>query len=156
MLLLISGHPGAGKTHFCRWLRAERGYVHVETDASNQLGNLAVQDDEQARRVRDAAASLGQDVAVEWGYPPELLPSVRLLKAAGFEPWWFDADEPTARTRWQQVRPGADLAQYRAQVDGIARAWPSLAEFYGDHVIRTVLPGARVMSELDVAARILG
>ena len=156
MLLLISGHPGAGKTHFCEWLKAEKSYVHVDVDVSSQLGNLDVQDSAQARQVLDAAVSISRDVAVEWGYPPELLPSVRLLKSAGFEPWWFDADEPTARLLWQERRPGADLAIYRSQLDRIAAAWPALAEFYSDHVIRTVNPGPSLAACPDLAARILG
>ncbi len=32
-LVLLSGRPGAGKTEFGKWVAAERGHVHIETDA---------------------------------------------------------------------------------------------------------------------------
>jgi adenylate kinase family enzyme len=32
-LMVLWGVPGTGKSHFARWLVANKGYVHAETDA---------------------------------------------------------------------------------------------------------------------------
>ena len=155
-LLLISGHPGAGKTHFCEWLTAERGYAHVESDVAQTLGNLAVENAVEAQAVRDAAMSQGGNVVIEWGFLPNLLPSVRLLRYVGFDAWWFDADEPTARRLWQQRRPRAELRSYLDQVERIRSAWPALAKCYRERIIRTVDSGPQFLGCDRIAERIFG
>jgi hypothetical protein len=156
-LLLISGRPGAGKTAFCRWLHSRRNYVHVETDLPNTLsGRLAVQNALEAQATKEYALNLGDDVVVEWGFPPRYLLSVRLLKYVGFDAWWFDADEATARELWRKARGGSPPMQpYLLQTQQIQEAWPRLNKFYGDHILRTVEPGPSYIGFDAIAARLI-
>lgn len=42
-------------------------------------------------------ATVGPDIALEFGFPFVYLPDVYQLKAAGAHHWWFDANHQTAR-----------------------------------------------------------
>ena len=109
-LLLISGRPGAGKTEFCRWLQDTYNFIHVDTDARPQiLYSLVVQTAIEAQATKEYMLGLGSDVVVEWGFIPDFLGSVRLLKLVGFDAWWFDADEATARELWRRVGDALSL-----------------------------------------------
>ena len=81
-LVLLSGRPGAGKTEFGKWVAAERGYVHIETDAewSTWAQPLCVHSDEQAVVARNRVRALGPNVTIEWGFAVQLLTS-------GHFPW---------------------------------------------------------------------
>ncbi len=69
-LVLLSGRPGAGKTAFAKWLAAERGFIHVDTDSDwNTLGSLvAAQSAEAATEAFNRARDLGPNVVIEWGF----------------------------------------------------------------------------------------
>ena len=69
-LFLLSGRPGAGKTAFGRWLAAQRGFVHVETDGEgSKWGPLVcVQSLEATVATSNLARALGPNVVIEWGF----------------------------------------------------------------------------------------
>jgi RNase adaptor protein for sRNA GlmZ degradation len=156
-LLLISGRPGAGKTEFCRWLRDTYNFIHVDTDTRPQiLYSLVVQTAIEAQATKEYMLGLGSDVVVDWGFIPDFLGSVRLLKLVGFDAWWFDADEATARELWRRARGGSPPMQpYLAQTERIRQAWPKLSKFYRDHIVQTVEPGPTYAAFDAIAARIL-
>jgi hypothetical protein len=156
-LLLISGRPGAGKTEFCRWLRDTYDFIHVDTETRPQiLYSLVVQTAIEAQATKEYMLSLGSDVVVDWGFIPDFIGSVRLLKLVGFDAWWFDADEATARELWRRARGGnPPMAPYLAQTERIRHAWPKLSKFYRDHIVQTVEPGPTYPEFDAVAARIL-
>ncbi len=150
-LLLLSGRPGAGKTEYSVQL-ARLGFAAIETDKHPEwLERLQVSTLEQAVSVRNQARSLGENVVMEWGYFPVLLPSVRLLRAAGFDAWWLDGD-PVAlvesyRRRWKVPDPMQSGQPYRLQKDRIDGAWPELERFYGpSHILWTVYAGPNYMT----------
>jgi hypothetical protein len=153
-LVLLSGRPGSGKTTFGRWLTQERGFIHVETDSewSTWGPMLCVQDLQQALKTRNRARALGANVMVEWGFKVALLGSVRLLRTAGFDAWWFDGDEVAARQGYVRRRGGsaAVMAAYQLQVDEIGAARRELQHFYRDHLIESVSPGPTYMSPEDI------
>jgi hypothetical protein len=154
-LLLLSGRPGAGKTTYAEWLSDHRGFARIETDLRGDwIQRLCVEDLGQAQAARKAADGLGPNVVIEWGFFPSELASVRLLKLAGFDPWWFDGDEPAAREGYLKKR-GSDanvVAACAAQLERILAAWPELEAFYGDHIIETVSPGPAHLPWEEVAA----
>jgi hypothetical protein len=157
-LLLISGRPGAGKTEFCRWLHDTYDFIDVETDTRPQfIAHLVVQNAIEAQAAKEYMLDLGSDVVVEWGFIPEShLASVRFLRYVGFDAWWFDADEATARHLWLRAHGrNPPMESYLAQTERINQAWPTLSRFYRDHIVRTVESGP-TYTEFDViAARIL-
>ncbi len=88
---------------------------------------------------------------MEWGYFPVLLPSVRLLSAAGFDAWWLDGDPDALVESYRRRRKIPDPMQsgqpYRLQKDRIDGAWPQLERFYGpSHILWTVDAGPTYMT----------
>lgn len=150
-LLLLSGRPGSGKTEYSGRL-VQIGFVAIETDERpDWLARLQVPSLDQAVSVRNEAKSLGPNVVIEWGYPPELLPSVRLLKTAGFAAWWLDGDPMSLvesyKRRWSVDDPMQPGQPYRLQKDRIDAAWPGLEKFYGpSRILRTVEEGPTYMT----------
>lgn len=144
-LVLLSGRPGAGKTEFCERLAAEREFARVETDADPywQALLMASSSPGKAAEAYNRARDLGPKVVIEWGFPVSVLECVRQLRAAGFDAWWFDGDEPAARQGYIRRRGGSQsmMHAYGLQAQTIQGAWPEIERFYGDHVIRTVSPG---------------
>jgi len=159
-LVLLSGRPGAGKTKFSSWLAEERGFVHVDTDAEWETWGplVLVQTLAQAAATRERALELGADVIVEWGFKPQFLDSVRLLRTAGFDAWWLDGDEEAARQRYINRRGNSLylVTLYEAQVRAIREASETLERFYGDHIVRTVKPGPTYVPMDEIATAILG
>ena len=89
------------------------------------------------------------------GIHTDFLGSLRLLKLVGFDAWWFDADEATARELWRRARGGSPaMAPYLAQTEPIRQAWPKLSKFYRDHIVQTVEPGPTYTEFDAIAARI--
>lgn len=157
-LILLSGWPGAGKTEFGQWLKAERGFVHVETDAQpSWVRVLSAQDLGAAISARDQLRQLGPNVVVEWGFVVSKLASVQRLRSAGFDCWWFDGDHKAAREGFirRRERLSPDLAGYERQTREITGAWTQISAFYGDRVVRTVLADGSRVSCPELARRIL-
>lgn len=157
-LLLVSGWPGAGKTVFGQWPAANRGFVHVETDAQpNWISILSARDLQAAASARNRMCELGPEVVIEWGFVVSLLPCIRLLRTVGFDCWWFDGDHDAALDGYVQRRgrSPSTLATYQRQTSEITAAWARISAFYGDRVVHTVAAeGARAPFP-ELANRIL-
>jgi len=144
--LLLSGRPGAGKTHVGKWLAEQHGFKHIETDDPAGMQTLT-----DLLNSVQTPQSLGDNVVVEWGFMIPYFDDglVHKLRGMGFDAWWLDGDEPTCHQRYRATRQHlspADLDSaekaYRVQVAAIERAWPRLQSFYGDdRIIRTVTSG---------------
>ena len=147
--VLLAGRPGTGKTAYGQWLAQERGFVHIETDTDwrDWLPLLSGPDVNHARAAFNKACSLGPKVIIEWGFPLQYLPCVRRLRNVGFDCWWFDGDEPTARSYYLERRSGslAALPPYELQTAAIEANWAALERFYKLHIIKTVPGGSRHM-----------
>jgi hypothetical protein len=142
--LLLSGRPGAGKTHIGKWLKELHGFRHLETDAEPQTLNDLLNGVQSPQ-------SLGDNVVVEWGFAIGDFDKglVHKLFGMGFDAWWLDGDERTCHRQYlaakQHLAP-ADLERaeiaYRIQASAIQEAWPRLHPFYGDdRIICTVTVG---------------
>src|SRR5216117_1257584 len=103
-ILLISGVPAAGKSHFGAWLERSHSYLHLDVEREGRLAKYGLEDAWaacfnalQAEPLVSALMKLGPPVVLDWGFPPRWLSVVRLLKSAGVVIWWFDADHAAAR-----------------------------------------------------------
>ncbi|HTX95066.1 MAG TPA: hypothetical protein VME67_09565 [Mycobacterium sp.] len=161
-LILLSGRPGSGKTEVGKWLAENRGFIHIETDTYAGLATLngllgGFQCPGGAAVVHDRARALGEKVVIEWGFRPKTeFHFVRQLRLAGFDPWWLDRNEKAARQGYMEAKgDSAPMHLYWEQVNAIEAAWPKLEKFYGDHIIRTVSPGATALTVEQIASRML-
>lgn len=157
--ILLAGRPGSGKTEFCHWLEVNRGIKHLETDDhavwAAWAPRLLVNDAIQPQATHEFAVRTFSGVVVEWGFMPQYLPQVRLLARAGFDAWFFDADEPTARQLWRARRPAEPWEPYEAQNERLQQSWRVLTHFYRERMIRTVEAGPVFKSFDEIAAILL-
>ena len=157
-VLLVSGLPGAGKSTFASWLAGHRGYVAIDTDKQPEwFARLAVNDRTEAETTFELLRTMGEDVVVEWGFLPKALGSVRLLRDAGVEAWWFTGDLAATRASFQRRTGGTDVAMrmYEAQLSRIEAALPRIEEFYGERIVRTVAEGPTFERPESLASTIL-
>lgn len=127
-LMVVWGVPGSGKSHFARWLVANKGYAHAETDAGLQAAL------EQA----SVALERGRPAVIEWGVyvEPNAIGTVRQWRDQGADPWWFDADPRAAAFHaWKlenrrRSRSFNDKKWYEV-VDVIVRNWHLVEHFFG-------------------------
>jgi hypothetical protein len=158
-LLLLSGRPGAGKSEVGKWLAEQHGFRHIETNTEAGWRTL----NELLGGVQ-TPQGLGENVVLEWGFPPDNLPAVRWLRdVAGFDAWWLDGDEPAAHQGFTMSRRHLSPEQqreaennYQAQVPAIEKAWPQLESFCGhDHIIPTVTSGPTYLSCAEIVSLML-
>jgi hypothetical protein len=150
--LLIAGLPGAGKSHFCRWLAAECDFAYIESDSDPVTGALAARD---LRVVLAAASEIkdrGPNVALEWGFRPTFVPQVRAVIDIGFDPWWFGGNEAAARRSYSlRVRrdPRA-ISAFETQPAAIQLSWADIAEVFQEHILPAVDLGPRYMPPEEI------
>lgn len=139
--VLIAGLPGAGKTHFCRWLEADRHYHHIEADHAAVFDPavqlLVAAGTVNVSRSAESFKARGPDVVLEWGFPPPALGRVRQLVKAGFEPWWFGGDEGAARLAYL-ARGDRPVEAFDGQVASIRASWVRIARVFDGRVLETV------------------
>jgi hypothetical protein len=153
--VLISGHPGAGKSTFGRWAQENRDVLFVDVDHGGyrRLGIRAEMDafvsSVDARPLLERLDAISPAYAIVWGFPVRSLAWLRALLAPGrLVPWWFTAEKEALRRAYAQ-REGTRTADFERQHGELERAWPQIAPLFGERVIRTVgEDGAR----LDCAA----
>ena len=156
-VLLIAGRPGAGKSEFCRWLRDNRGYVHVETDKEPDWILLALgARDGSPTPLLERLQQVGPDVAFEWGMRMEFLGAVPALVPLGVEPWWFDGEEPAAREGWLMAHGEAGLPAYEIQRDAIAAHRLQIEQVFQGRIVGTVSAGPTYLDSEVLASLVLG
>lgn len=153
-MILLSGLPGTGKSTFAAWLAEQRGYFLIETDREpGWYAHLAVSDADGAAATVASIRACGDDVVVEWGFLPKYLDSVRLLRDAGVEAWWFSGDEAATRDAFIRRTGGTEsvMRVYEAQLDRIRGATSAIEHFYGGRIIHSVTAGPNFMSPEEIA-----
>ena len=153
-LLLLSGIPGAGKSHFGQWLEDNHGYVHVDVEKDGRLDTYHLIDDWNSCFTSPDVGPfvkslhcLGERVVVNWGFPPRFLSVVQGFKAAGLVPWWFDADHDAARRAFV-ARGDVAIRAFEIQMAAIRDQWPSIEATFRPNLITTLRSdGSRVLAE---------
>jgi hypothetical protein len=145
--LLIAGLPGAGKSHFCRWLAAHHDFAHVETDRDPIINGLVAPDTHAVLSAVAAVKGRAAAVVLEWGFRPVFLHQVRTVIGAGFVPWWFGGSEAAARRSYRQ-RVGGDrgaMQAFETQLSAIQANWASIAEVFAGRILPAVDLGPTYM-----------
>jgi len=120
-ILVISGLPGVGKTHFVDWLgRRGWGCLHSDDDPHDcreRLWAAARGDDEP---LQEAAVRHLAGFVVEWGFPSISFHLVEAMIKRGYIAWYFDGDPDAALSCY--LRRGGSWRtphNWRVQVDGL-------------------------------------
>lgn len=159
-ILVLSGVPGSGKTHFAQWLE-RRGWAAVNHDRLNPQRPLdaawirAYHGDDRPL-LQLAGAHKG--AVVEWGFHPAV-DCDRFIAVAGrgYNIWYFDADHAEALRSWRRAWNGAmPDATWHLQVRRMASIWDRVRDVYGDRVLRTLEQGGSRLSEKAIYHRIFG
>jgi hypothetical protein len=144
--LLLSGIPGAGKTHFGKWLEKTHGYVHLDVEKDGAVTKAHLLDAWNAciasADVAPFVESLNRlrgSVVVNWGFPPRFLDVIQRFKDEGLEPWWFDAD-PEAARRAFVARGDVPLQAFQTQMAAIQEGWRNIEATFRPNIITTLFP----------------
>ena len=141
--LLIAGIPSSGKTYFGEWLATHHGYLHIDDVNGNCLRGHGLQPAwEESLRGRDARpfiAALQQrsrPAVLNWDFPLDSLAFVGLLKHAGMDLWWFEADVNAARR--EHLRSGRDSLSFDTRVADVAAHRTQIDVLFRPHVLRVL------------------
>jgi hypothetical protein len=164
-LLIISGVPASGKSTYCAWL-ADRGWVFIDHDRitprpTDQLWWRLLTSG-HASDFLTAISAGSEDVVLEFGFPLGLLSTVRELKAAGGQHWWFDADHPAARAaftarndEWSQSgNRTIDLAAFETQIQQIALHEDEIRAVFEPRIIETLDRTGQRLSVDEIDSRV--
>ena len=91
----------------------------------------------------------------DWGYPPEWLPLVEHLHAAGLDAWWFDGDREAARATFI-ARRTVSVQALDIQMAKIAKWQPKLDAFYGSRIVRAIGSDHSFTELSSIAGQLLG
>jgi hypothetical protein len=155
MHLLISGIPASGKSTFCSWLEEKKGFRHLDVEKPGVLDRHGLAT--AWATLFDAGTSaasfvqglerFGRPVAINWGFPPEHLNTVRKLSEGGVMLWWFAADWAVARRKYKE-RADPPLHYFDIQIPKIQAALPEINALFGAHVEYT-LPSTGIYTAPD-------
>lgn len=169
-LLVISGVPATGKSSYCRW-RADQGWVFINHDRANlstrridrTWWSLVISG--RAPEFVQVVEAAQEDVALEFGFPMGLLPQVRLLKAAGAQHWWFDANHQTAREafiarnqeaiRLRQFEQFVPVEAFENYIHEIAAHHDEIRALFATKIIETLKPDGTRMAVEEIDRQIL-
>jgi hypothetical protein len=163
--LLICGIPATGKSTFGRWLKKEHGFTFIELEAKADQENSL---DHHGLRVAwesfwcgddlgsfpEALLNLPGSLALEWGFPVNLLHVIVVLQQAGLIPWWFEGDRLAARQLFTSRDPRPP-EQYDYQMASISAAWCSLAPVFAGRILRVVKPEGIVKKPAQIYSAIV-
>jgi hypothetical protein len=145
-LLFIAGIPASGKTHFCKWLATNHGYIHIDAEVPNRIDEIGLRQvwDKAsmssppdcvafAEAVLELRKKFGKPTVFDWGFPPNCLEIASALKRAGFSSWWFEADNAAARAEYS--RNGRPIASFDNQLRAINSNREKLMMLFTPHVV---------------------
>jgi hypothetical protein len=166
--ILISGVPGAGKSHFRKWVMRELQWSTMQVDgnpsltadlerisqllAANRLGAAT----EACQKMTASFLPAGQNGIIEYEFPPAYLPTVRLLHDAGFSLWWFDADWDIARNA--HLAAHADRAaqageEFDRQRGRVLAAWDQIRSVFEPNILTTLAADGTRLPAVEIARR---
>jgi hypothetical protein len=141
MHFLISGIPASEKSSFSRWLEEKKGFLHLDVEKTGVLDRYGLAT--AWATLFDAGTSAApfvqslekfkRPVAIDWGFPPEHLNTVRKLFEAGVMLWWFAADWTVARRKFQ-LRRYPHVQDFDIQIRKIEAALPEINTLFRSHV----------------------
>ena len=92
---------------------------------------------------------------VEFGFPVQLLPVVRVRQRSGAAAWWFTGDAAACLSDWRASwRAAMPDEIWQRQYDAIVHEWAGIALVYGANVLET-RPAHRHLTPEEITAVIM-
>ena len=123
-LLLLSGIPAAGKSHFGRYLAREYGFAHYDLECHPggwPHPELKVIWDASRSAFLTELQNRHERIVLDWGFPPSAIEIVEEIRIGGATVVWFDGSIAQARKKFVE-RGGIDVSKFDAQVKAIQQA----------------------------------
>ena len=149
--LLIAGVPATGKSYFCHWLAREHGYVHIDIDSLSLREETTVLNEYCAGKIIAAKPY----VVIDWGFPPENLATVQILRDVGFDIWWFDGDRARARKEFI-IRDTVPIQYLNIQMQKIESSWEQIKSAFFPHLIDVLAADGTRKSPEEIWKHICG
>jgi hypothetical protein len=150
-VLLLSGLPGAGKSHFAKWLEG-CGWGRLESDDADprvrEVLGAAVGGSDEPLLSERRKYPLG--LVLEWGFPMDWLPQLRAMIGRGYNAWYFDGDREAALQGWTNAHQGWDVGLWHQQVQRLDARWPEICPLYRSKILTTVGPGPWHLPEQEI------
>jgi hypothetical protein len=155
MHFLISGIPASGKSTFCRWLEENKGFLHLNVEEDGVLDRHGLAAEWLALFGASATSApfiealnrFNRPVAIDWGFPPECLDTIRKLFDGGVMLWWFAADWAVARRKFQ-LRRYPHVQDFDIQIRKIKDTLPEINALFGSH-LEYALPSTGIYTPPD-------
>jgi hypothetical protein len=155
MHFLISGIPASGKSTFCRWLEEKKGFLHLDVEKPGVLDRYGLATawgtlfaaDSTATPFIEVLDKFKRPVAIDWGFPPEHLNTVRKLFDGGVMLWWFAADWAVARRKFE-IRRYPHVQAFDIQIRKIKDSLPEISALFRSHV-EYALPSTGIYTPPD-------
>ena len=161
-IFLISGVPASGKSYFCEWLERTAPFLHFDVEKDGRLERRGLKPlwdrcftAGSAGPLIKALRAVGSPVVLNWGFSPEWLSVVTMLKCEGVGIWWFDADHAAARRAFIK-RADVPLECFDRQMPKIVRAWPSIKTLFEPNIITTLGADDKRPSPEEVFRQVTG
>lgn len=103
VIILLSGIPACGKSHFAGYLAIKHGFVHYDLECYPKGWPCQELHDIWEKSHADFVAQLRkhhQRVVLDWGFPPECQPWVDELRSQGVRLIWFEGDMGCPRRKF--------------------------------------------------------
>jgi hypothetical protein len=161
-ILLISGVPASGKSHFCRWLESTKGVLHFDVEKDGRVEKYGLQKvwlgcitGGTAKPLVESLHKVGPPIVWDWGFPPEAIRIVEMLKSEGVQIWWFDADYTAARVAFIK-RGDVPVECLDRQMPKIVAAQRKIESLFRPNIITTLGPDGVRMEPEEIYRRIRG
>ena len=123
-VLLLSGIPATGKSHFGRYLARQHGFAHYDLECHPRgwpHPELKVVWDASPSAFLAELRNRHERIALDWGFPPCRMRIVEELRIGGATVVWFDGNIAQARKKFIE-RGGIDVCEFDAQVKSIQQS----------------------------------
>lgn len=124
-IILLSGIPATGKSHFANYLKSKRGFTHYDMEAhQSEWPRPDLKDLWDTDRAAFVKATLKRHkrVVLDWGFPVSCISRVKELQEQGVKLIWFDGDITCARTVFVKRGGKGNVATFDTQIRAIQQA----------------------------------
>jgi hypothetical protein len=161
-LVLLSGVPAAGKSHFGAWLERHHHFLHLDVEKEGRLKSVGLDGSWAAVFATgdvgpflSALRATRRSVLVNWGFPVSCLPIVQALERHGVVLWWFDADPQQAKAEFTR-RGDVSLVAFERQMAAIAAHWTAIEAVFSPNIVTTLAADGRRTPSKKLFAMMFG